>query len=219
MKPLGLAMILVFNLVACSPRQDRDAKNEPISIGKAQIDVAESDAALNFARPGISYRFFFRTNTVPANEVARWKQVQNMDGRTVRIMNGREVLGTGKLKGVLEGKVSLSIAFPSPEALEELERKLGFELRYKFAEECMSNMTRIVTAARAWAYSHNEVLPADFLSMKKELGQQRPAVEPLGPPPSPPSVPYPRRADQRPGVLRPGRALALLNRSFEPPLY
>jgi hypothetical protein len=169
MKHLGVAVILVFTLVACSPQQDQDAKNDPISIDKAQIDVAESDSVLNFARPGKSYRFFFLTNTAPADEVARWKHVQNMDGRTVRFMDGREVLGTGKIKGVLEGKVGLSIAFPSPEALEDLERKLGFELRYKLAEECLSNMTRIVTAARAWAHSHNEVLPSDLLSLKMEL--------------------------------------------------
>ena len=92
----------------------------------------------------------------------------------MQFTDGREILGTGKIKGVLQGgpgtKEGLEVVFPSPEALEDLERKPGFELRYKLAERCITNMTRIVTAARAWAHTHNEVLPSDFLSMKKEIG-------------------------------------------------
>ena len=175
--------MVVFALVGCSPQRDRDAKNQPISINKAQVDVAYSDRALNFARPGISNRFFFLTNTVPADEDARWKRVQTLHDRTVQFTDGREILGTGKIEGVLQGgpgtKEGLDIVFPSPEALEDLERKLGFELRHKLAERCITKMARIVTAARAWAHGHNEVLPPDFVSMKKEIGSPTLLVCPL----------------------------------------
>ena len=175
--------MVVFALVGCSPRQDRDTKNEPIFIDKTQIDVVESDLFVDFARPGISNRFFFLTNTAPADEDARWKRVQALHDRTVQFTDGRAILGTGKIEGVLQGgpgtKEGLDIVFPSPEALEDLERKLGFELRYKLAERCITNMTRIVTAARAWAHTHNEVFPSDFVSMKKEIGSPTLLVCPL----------------------------------------
>ena len=75
--------------------------------------------------------------------------------------------------------MGVSIIFPSQEALEDLEKKLGFQWRFVWAQECMTNMMRIANAARAWASSHNDILPSDFLALKDELDSVAVLVCPL----------------------------------------
>ena len=174
MKPIAFTVIVGLALVACSPQEDPEARNQPVSIDKTQIDVAESDKYLNFAVPGLQSRLFVLTNTVLQDDEVRWQRVKALSRRPVRITDGNEVLATGQIAGIWQGREGeregLNIEFQSPEVLEELERKLGFRQRRAFAEGCMTNLQRIATAARAWAQSDNDVLPPDFPAMQKELG-------------------------------------------------
>ena len=133
MKQFGLAVVIALILVACSSREDPESKNRPISIHKTQIDLANSDSMVDAAPAGAPIRFFMLTNTLPEDEKAKWRLI-GLSGRNVQIRDGREVLGTGKIKHVLLGKpgeeLAVSIVFPSQEALEDLEKKLGFQWRF-----------------------------------------------------------------------------------------
>jgi hypothetical protein len=173
-------------LVACSPREDPEARKQPLSLDKVQIDVAESDKYLNYAVPGTQTRLFVLTNMASQDDEARWQRVKALTRRPVQIKDGNEVLATGQIasltsiRGEWKGeKEGLDIDFQSPEVLETLERKLGFKRRDALAEACTVNLKRIATAARAWAQSHNELLPPDFLAMKEELGSPTVLVCPL----------------------------------------
>lgn len=177
MNQIAFTIILVLALMGCSPRDDRDARNDPITIDKAQIDVAESQ---KYFPSATRTHLFVLTNISSQNDEANWKRVKALTHRPVRITDGREVLATGQIASIRDGKTEgLNIAFQSPEALEVLEKKLGFTNRTTFTEGCVANMKRIATAARTWAQSHNEVLPPDFSAMKKELGSPAVLVCPL----------------------------------------
>ena len=183
MKQFVLAVLIALTLAACSSREDPEARNRPISIHKAQIDLDNSDSMADVDPAETPARFFLLTNTVPEDETAKWRLVGTLSGRKVQITDGREVLGTGKIKGVQTGEpgeaLGVLIIFPSQEALEDLEKKLGFQWRFVWARECMTNMMRIAIAARAWASSHNETLPSDFLALKDELDSVAVLVCPL----------------------------------------
>ena len=178
MKHVALLVIVACVLAACSRRADNS-----ISIRKAQIDVANSDSMLQFAQPGTRRRFFMLTNTTPESAEERFEQVRTLCGKKVLITDGREVLGTGTIKAILEGLLGtqqgLDIEFQSSAELERIEDELGFTRRRQMADQCMTNMARIVTAARAWATSHDGRLPSDFSGMRKELGAPMVLVCPL----------------------------------------
>jgi len=173
MKLVGITVVTGLILVACSSREDPEAKNRPISIQKTQIDSSNSDSIINVDLAKTPKRLFVLTNTVPDDEKTK-RGLVGLSGRKVQIRDGTEVLGTGTIKHVLLGgpgeQLVISIMFPSQEVLEDLERKLGFQWPFIWARECMTNLTRIVISARSWATSHNEVLPSDLLALKDEIG-------------------------------------------------
>ena len=173
MKLVGIAVVTGLMLVACSSREDPEAKNRPISLQKTQIDLNNSDSMIDVDLAKTPKRFFLLTNTEPENEKAK-RRLVGLSGRKVQIRDGTEVLGAGEIKYVLLGgpgeQLTISIMFPSQEALEDLEKKLGFQWRFIWARECMTNLARIMIAARSWATSHNEVLPSDLLALKDEIG-------------------------------------------------
>jgi hypothetical protein len=173
MKLVGITVVTGLILVACSSREDPEAKNRPISIQKTQIDSSNSDSIIDVDLAETPKRFFVLTNTVPDDEKTKWGLV-GLSGRKVQIRDGTELLGTGTIKHVLLGRpgeqLVISIMFPSQEVLEDLERKLGFQWPFIWARECMTNLGRIAVAARSWASSHDEALPSDFLALKDEIG-------------------------------------------------
>jgi len=129
MKHLGLAVILVFTPVACSPPDDQQPK-QPVRIDKAQIAIAEMNAVVKDSPSPTNWVCLF-AKPKSGKQFKNWESenVQSLRGRRVYITDGREVLATGRIDGIAataEEKVSgLAIVFPTPQIKDDLERKLG----------------------------------------------------------------------------------------------
>jgi len=134
MKQIKLAIIAALTLVGCSSKDDQDAKNQPLSIDRAQIDLSASDPYLYppSERTNWHCTLLVKVKTGPEDDDVRWKRLRAIHGKPVRITVGREILATGQIAGVSESQgkyLGPIIALPSSEVAEELYRKLGFRER------------------------------------------------------------------------------------------
>ena len=130
MRNIGIILLLALTLVACSSREDQDAKSKPISIDKAQIDIAKMSQFFKDAAPSSSWRCYLLAKTEPEDEAARWKRVKDMSNRAVQITDGTEILATGKIEAIITSQdkyEGLNITFPSPAVAEALEKKFGIQ--------------------------------------------------------------------------------------------
>jgi hypothetical protein len=144
MKNLGLATILVFTLVACSPPQDQHAMKS-IRIDKTQINIASSSVQildpisgekgllLNVGHQGPDSNHILGTNwtCMLHGKLGEWvdRNLIHLVGRTVHFTDGQELLATGR---ILSGAQNQSLAeqwgfyvqVESPEASDKLYKRL-----------------------------------------------------------------------------------------------
>lgn len=126
MKHLGLALILIFTLVACSPTDDQQSK-KPIRIDKPQIDIAEMNTFVADSPSRTNWFCLFAKSKLQ-DEDQTTQRSQRLQGRSIYITEGPKVLATGRIKGILnmDGKFAgLDIVFPTPQIKDDLEKKLG----------------------------------------------------------------------------------------------
>lgn len=118
--------MVALSLVACSP-PDEQQPEKPVRIDKAQIDIAEMNTMAKDSPSGTNW-FCLLAKPKPEDESQIFKRTQRLQGRRIYITDGREVLGTGRIKGILamEGKFAgLDVVFPTPQIKDDLEKKLG----------------------------------------------------------------------------------------------
>src|SRR6266852_2050399 len=106
MKQIGFGIILVSLLMACirdfiheisvSSREVPPARSEPLSIDKAQIDLAASDPS--GIPPSTNWFCYLRVKTDYDQDHLR---LLHMIGKTVQITDHGQVLGNGKISSVL----------------------------------------------------------------------------------------------------------------------
>jgi hypothetical protein len=125
MKQIHLSIMLLLTLTACSQRVDPEAKNQPVMIDKAQIDIASSTDISALAPVPSTNWFCMLLGKTDADE----GKLLALVGRTAQVTDGQEVLGSGRIMGALleagGKKAGLRIAFESPEAAGKLYTKLG----------------------------------------------------------------------------------------------
>lgn len=129
---IGFAIIAGFALLGCSARNDQNAKNEPLSIDRTQIDLSESDPYSWPLSQRTNWHCTLLAKTGPEDDEVRWKRLNAMHGKLVKITDGREILATGQIAAVTSSQgryLGPAIALPSLEVAEELYRKLGFRER------------------------------------------------------------------------------------------
>ena len=126
MKHLAFATIVVLNLVACSPPEDQQPK-KPVRIDKAQIDLAEMNTFVKDSPSRTNWFCLFAKSKLQDEDQATGRS-QRLQGRSIYITDGREVLATGRITGILnmEGKFAgLDIVFPTPQIKDDMEKRLG----------------------------------------------------------------------------------------------
>jgi len=128
MKQIAFAIVVLLNLVGCSSREDQAAKI-PVTLDKAQIDIAQMNNIFQGSGGTMSEDWWcYLVNPKPENESERWKRLVGLQNRPITITDGREVLATGQVKSIITSQdksVALSITFPTPTILDDLENKLG----------------------------------------------------------------------------------------------
>jgi len=131
MKSFTFTILLTLMLTACSSRENRDAKLEPIIIDKKEIDISLHNLIIKGPSKATNTEWICKLfkKSEPLDEDARVSLLVSMDHRQVRITDGTEVLAIGQFRGTLYDKEEryhgVTIEFPSPEIIEDLEKKLG----------------------------------------------------------------------------------------------
>ena len=130
MKQLVFTIVIAFTMVACSSREEREAKNQPVSIDKSQIDLAASDPFHIYPpRVSTNWNCTLLAKTGPEDDDVRWKRTKTMCGKPMQITDGREILATGQIVALTTSQdryMGPVIAFQSLEAAQELYNKLGY---------------------------------------------------------------------------------------------
>jgi hypothetical protein len=132
MKRTGLAIMAALALVGCSPGGDQNAKNQPISIDRTEIDLNESNPYLYPPSERTNWHCTLLVKTNREDDDVRWKRVQSMHGKPVTITDGQKILATGRIVALSHSQekyLGPVIAFPSVEVAEELYRNLGLPER------------------------------------------------------------------------------------------
>ena len=134
MKKIGFVIIVVLGLgFGCSSREEREAKeNLPVAIDKAQVDITQSDNYFQSTQRTNWHCILLAKSNPREDDSTKWERLKSMSGKTVQITDRGNVLGTGKVVGLIESQgshIGVSISFPSPESAEEVYKKLGFRER------------------------------------------------------------------------------------------
>jgi len=119
---IGTAVIAAVVLLGCSGNE-RDAKHQPISFDKTEIDLTQSDPYSWPLSQRTNWHITLLAKIGPEDEAVRWNRLKTMQGKPAKITDRGEVLASGHVAGVTESQgryLGPIVAFPSSEVADEL---------------------------------------------------------------------------------------------------